>query len=149
MEKMLPLEETVDFAIKRGETSLSYYIRCATYHADESNSRLFEDLCSHERAQHLRLLEAQSFIRLRPQGIGIRVGRIREYLVDADPEHEMTLLQSLFWASVRAETSQNLYLKIGQHMKDQELKALFISMSHEEEKCKRQIELAYDDLLLK
>jgi rubrerythrin len=147
MESMSTLKETVDFAIKRGKTSLSYYLRCASLHSDESSSRLFEDLSKHERAQQIRLLEAQSIIRERFQGIALHAGRIREYLVDANPEHANTLPQALLWASVRAETSQKLYLRIGENVKEQELKSLFISMSHEEEKRKLQIEMAYDDLL--
>ncbi len=147
MENMLTLQETVDFAIKRGKTSLSYYLRCASFHGDESSSRLFEDLSSHERAQLLRLMEAQSLIREKFQGMAIRTGRIREYLVDANPDDAITLLQALLWASVRAETSQQLYLKIGEHVKDWELQSLFISMAREEEKRKLQIEVAYEDLL--
>ncbi len=147
MESMLKIQETVDFAIKRGRTSLSYYLRCVSFQPEESSSRLFEDLSIHERAQQIRLLKAQRIIREKFPGIVIRTARIREYLVDANPEHAQTLLQALFWASVRAETSQKLYLRIGEHVKEQELKSLFIYMSQEEEKRKLLIEMAYDNLL--
>jgi rubrerythrin len=148
MENMLALEDTVYFAIKRGATSLSYYTACASSHEDESISRLFEDLCFHERAQQVRLLEAQSIINLRSHEMAIRIERIREYLVNAKPSRAMTLTQALFWASVRAETSHKLYRQLGEYVEQHDLKRLFMLMAHEEGKCKRQIERAYDDLLL-
>lgn len=147
MERKVTLQKTVDFALKRGKTSLSCYLHCASFHTNESSSRLFEDLSTHERFQQLRLLELQRIIRQRFQGVAIRMGSIREYLVDANPQHAITLLQALLWASIRAETSQQLYLKIGENVKDQELKSLFISLSHEEEKCKLQIEMACEEIL--
>jgi rubrerythrin len=148
METMIALKDTVDFAMKRGATSLSFYTACASSHDDESISRLFEGLCVHERSQQVRLLEAQSIIRLRSHGMAIRIERIREYLVNAKPSRPMTLTQALFWASVRAETSHKLYHQLGEYMEQHDLKRLFLLMAHDEGKRKLQIERAYDDLLL-
>jgi rubrerythrin len=148
MESTLDLEEAVNFAIKRGATSAACYSRWASSSMDDSTSRLFNDLYRHESAQQMRLLEAQRIINLRSKGLTIRTGRLREYLVDAKPAHELTNLQALFWASVRAETSKQLYNHIGKYLNEHELRNIFHAMAHEEDKQKRKIDLAYDDLLI-
>ena len=147
MESTLDLQAAISFAIKRGATSLAYYTRCASSYPEQRTSKLFQDLRSHERAQQGRLLVAKDIISSTSRETAIPFGRIRTYLVDAKPGHAMTIVQSLFWAAVRSETSLQLYHQIGQHVEEDDLKSVFLSMANEERKSKRAIEEAYDQFL--
>ena len=148
MEEMITLEEVVDFAINRGSTSLAYYSYWARSSSNEKITRLFEDLCTQELNNQGRLLEAKAIIRSKSSELHIPVRKIGEYLVNFKPEHQMTGLQALLWASIRTQTSQKLYLLISDSVEEYDLTRLFVSLAYEEGKLISQIESNYDDILI-
>ena len=147
MIDMTELDNIVDFAIRRGTTSLSYYSDCAVF-SDARLSTIFEALYRQELVNQSRLLTVKTLIRSRSSELIIPSRRIREYLVDVEPAEKMNGLQALLWASIRLDTSQKLYYQLGECVEDNELRGIFASLSVEESMRKCKIEADYDDILM-
>jgi rubrerythrin len=147
MKNTIALEKILGFAIRRGNTSLTYYSDCAAVLPDRTLSKLFEELYNLQLAQQQRLLAARDIVRSKSADLRLPVDKISEYLIDFEPIQQMTSLQALSWASIRADTSQKLYKLIGECIEDAELKRLFVSMSRKEETHQRLLEAEYDNLV--
>lgn len=148
MKDMISLHKVVDFAIRRGSTSLSYYTDCASSLPDEGLATFFETLREHEVGQQGRLFTVKTMLRSRSSELHVPFRRISEYMVDLRPVSQKTGIQALLWSLIRTETSQKLYERLGEYVEEGELKVLFLSMADEECKRKRLIEACYDHSLM-
>lgn len=141
--------EILDFAIEKEHEAIEFYLNLQKIVNDPASKAVLHDLEMMERS-HVQILQ-----KITPNQIQmfseekIANLQISDYMVDIEPNSEMTFQEVLAIAMKREESAKNLYLTLANDTNDESLKAMFTKLSTEEAKHKLQLETLYDDVILK
>jgi hypothetical protein len=75
--------------------------------------------------------------------------KLGDYLVDIEPEGDLTLQDAMIVAMKREKAAYRLYSDLAQKVVDPEMKDLFLGLAQEEAKHKLYFETQYDDQILR
>jgi hypothetical protein len=118
----------LDFVIRREETSVNFFSVWSCRAGDVILREIFRSLLmkTSEGISALKNLRQDSEYDLGERGVP--VDSFREVLVDVQPRREMTDMQALAFAGIRAETSEKLYKRLSIILPDPRLRDLFTKL---------------------
>ena len=149
MEKFSSIGEILDFAIEREIESEKFYRRLAS-EADNQIMRDAFDKFAIEELRHKMKLESikrQGKIELDEKKV--KDLGIADYVVDMQPQPEMSYSDILIVAMKREKAAYRLYLDLAATALSEELTNTFLLLAQEEAKHKLRFEIEYDDVVLK
>ncbi|MHC4388570.1 MAG: ferritin family protein [Planctomycetota bacterium] len=148
MERFGSIEEILDFAIAREIEANEFYKELAGQMENPAMRDVFEGFAREEMG-HKAKLEAikQGDVAMAEEEV-TNLG-IADYIVDAEPQPDMSYADALMLAMRKEKAAYRFYLELAAVAEAEELTNTFLSMAQEEAKHKLRFEIEYDDVVLK
>ncbi len=142
--------QILDFAIGNEEAAADSYRRLAARTDSPSTRETFEGFAREEDGHKAKLLAVKQAGTLTLGSAGKQTMdlKIGDYLVDADPDGELTYQDALILAMKQEKAAFKLYTDLAEAAPDAELRDLLIRLAEEEAKHKLRFEIEYDDNIL-
>ena len=142
--------EILDFAIGNEEAAVEFYRRLAAKTDSPSMREVFEGFAREEEGHKAKLLAVKraGTLTLKPAGGKIVDLKIGDYLVDADPEADLTYQDALILAMKQEKAAFKLYTDMAEAAPDAELRDLLLRLAEEEARHKLRFEIEYDEHIL-
>lgn len=141
------VEKILDFAIAREMEAHDFYVALAGRMSRTEMQRVFEQFATEELGHKMKL-EAVKADELdlssedEPPGLSIA-----EYVVDVEPNPDMSYIEALLLAMKREKAAYRLYVDLAAAGLTEELTEMFLALAAEEAKHKLRFELEYDNEL--
>ena len=141
-------DEIIDFAIEKEWEAVDFYKELQKLTSFKSKQEMLHDLENMERG-HVKILE-----NIKTQSIeDIQVPKVEnlaisEYMIDMEPEKDMSYQDILIVAMKKEEKAEQLYSKLADESPDEGIKKLFLKLASEEAKHKLYFEKIYDDEIM-
>ena len=146
---MNTVDEILDFAIQREQAAADFYNNLA----DKATSAWMKDMLlsfSQEELRHKgKLKSVKKGEKLLSSQQKVQDLKLGDYLVDVEPEGDLTLQDAMIVAMKREKAAYRLYSDLAQKVIDPEMKDLFLGLAQEEAKHKLYFETQYDDQILR
>ena len=149
MEKFDSVEKILDFAISKEIESEKFYRRLANEADNQTMRDVFDKFATEELRHKMKLesIKQQGEIKLNEREVK-NLG-IADYVVDVQPQPEMSYADILILAMKREKAAYRLYLNLAAIALSEELTNTFLLLAQEEAKHKLRFEIEYDDVVLK
>lgn len=143
-ERFSTIEEILDFAIADEMKAHDFYIALAGRMAKTEMQKVFEQFATEELGHKMKLEAAKAGELVlnaddEPPGLNIA-----EYVVDVEPEPDMSYIEALLLAMKKEKAAYRLYIDLAATGIDEELTDMFLALAAEEAKHKLRFELEYD-----
>lgn len=141
--------EVIDFAIDGEKQAVRFYQDLQTRVKFSAQKEMLKELENMEKG-HIVILE-----NIRTKGIQkitikeVTDLHIADYVVDVEPEEDMTYQDILIIAMKKEEQAKNLYTTLAGNFPGTELEKLFLKLASEEAGHKLKFETLYDEYVLK
>jgi rubrerythrin len=146
---MNSVDEILDFAIEREQEAADFY----SHLAEKASSAWMKDMLlsfSQEELRHKGKLKSvkkgEKLLSSEQQVLDLKIG---DYLVDVEPQPDISLQDAMIIAMKREKKAYRLYSDLAQKVDDPEIKNLFLGLAQEEAKHKLYFETEYDDQILR
>lgn len=148
-EHFSTIEEILDFAIANEMEAHDFYVALAGRMANTEMQKIFEQFATEELGHKMKLEAVKAGELLlnaddEPPGLNIA-----EYVVDVEPQPDMTYVEALLLAMKKEKAAYRLYVDLAAAGIDEELTEMFLALAAEEAKHKLRFELEYDGELMK
>jgi rubrerythrin len=148
MERFGSVDEVLDFAIEREVEANKFYKELAARMENPAMRDVFEDFAKEELGHKARL-EAMKKGEVAIEEEGVSSLGIADYVVDVEPQPDMSYADALMLAMRKEKASYRLYLDLAGVAAAEELTDTFLALAQEEAKHKLRFEIEYDDAVLK
>jgi rubrerythrin len=141
--------EVIDFAITGEETAVKFYHDLQTKVKFQAQKEMMLDLENMEKG-HIVILEnirTKGFEKVTVKEV-VNLN-ISEYVVDVEPNEDMTYQEILIIAMKKEEQAKKLYIDLAANFPGTEVETLFLKLAAEEAGHKLQFETLYDEYVLK
>jgi rubrerythrin len=146
---MNSVDEILDFAIEREQAASDFYSDLA----QKASSAWMKDMLisfSKEELRHKgKLKSVKKGEKLLSSEQKVQDLKLGDYLVDVEPQGDLSLQDAMIVAMKREKAAYRLYSDLAQKVDDAELKDLFLGLAQEEAKHKLYFETQYDDQILR
>jgi rubrerythrin len=146
---MNTIDEILDFAIEREQGAADFYSSLA----ERATSAWMKDMLlsfSQEELRHKgKLKSVKKGEKLLSSQQRVQDIKLGDYLVDVEPQGDLTLQDAMIVAMKREKAAYRLYSDLAQKVDNAEMKDLFLSLAQEEAKHKLYFETQYDDQILR
>ena len=146
---MNTVNEILDFAIDREQDAADFYINLA----ERVGSAWMKDMLlgfSKEEMRHKgKLKSVKKGEKLLSSEQRVQDLKISDYLVEVEPQDDISLQDAMIVAMKREKAAYRLYSDLAAKVDDPEVKDLFLSLAQEEAKHKLYFEVQYDEQVLK
>ncbi len=146
---MNTVDEILDFAIEREQAAADFY----TNLAERVSSAWMKDMLlsfSKEEMRHKgKLKSVKKGEKLLSPEYHVQDLKISDYLVDVEPQDDISLQDAMIVAMKREKAAYRLYSDLAVKVTDPELKELFLGLAQEEAKHKLYFETQYDDQVMR
>ena len=146
---MNSVDEILDFAINREQEASDFY----TNLAEKANSAWMKDMLlsfSREEMRHkgklMSVKKGEKLLSSQQKVMDLKLG---DYLVDVEPQPDISLQDAMIVAMKREKAAYRLYSDLAQKVDDAEMRDLFLGLAQEEAKHKLYFETEYDDQILR
>lgn len=146
---MNSVDEILDFAIEREQAAADFYSSLA----ERANSAWMKDMLlsfSKEELRHKGKLKSvkkgEKLLSSEQQVLDLKIA---DYLVDVEPQGDISLQDAMIVAMKREKAAYRLYSDLAQKVADAELRELFLGLAQEEAKHKLYFETQYDDQIMR
>jgi len=146
---MNSVDEILDFAINREQEAADFYSNLA----EKASSAWMKDMLLSFNQEELRhkgklksVKKGEKLLSSQQKVLDLRLG---DYLVDVEPQGDLTLQDAMIVAMKREKAAYRLYSDLAQKVDDAEMKDLFLGLAQEEAKHKLYFETQYDDQILR
>ncbi len=148
MKEFGSVEDILDLAIVKEQEAHDFYVHIAGKMDDPAMKKAFVDFSKEElgHKRKLQAVRAGEFL-LAPK-MSIPDLKIGDYLVDAEPDENMTYQDALILAMKNEKVFYRLYTDLAGIASDETLRSIFASLAQEEAKHKLRFEIEYDDMYL-
>ncbi|MFC1650151.1 ferritin family protein [Candidatus Latescibacterota bacterium] len=147
MKKWSSVDEVLDFAIGEEEGAVKFYTELAQQAANRSMRAAFEDFAREEQGHKQKLLGVKAGKTLAPAAKAVQDLKIADYVVDIEPNPDMTYLEAIILAMKKEKAAFRLYSDLAEAAEDENIKTLFLGLANEEAKHKLRFEIEYDDAM--
>jgi len=137
--------EVLDFAIKNEEEAEAFYIDLSEKMENPAMKTVFTGFAAEEAGHKAKLLKVKTSGGFEPSKKEILDLKISNYLVDVEPEGELTYQDALIVAMKKEKAAFRLYMDLHGTVNDPALKDLMLALAQEEAKHKLRFEVEYDD----
>ena len=146
---MNSVDEILDFAIEREQAAADFYSNLA----ERASSAWMKDMLlsfSQEELRHKgKLKSVKKGEKLLSSEQKVQDLKLGDYLVDVEPQGDLSLQDAMIVAMKREKAAYRLYSDLAQKVDDAEMKDLFLGLAQEEAKHKLYFETEYDDQILR
>jgi rubrerythrin len=147
MKKWNSIDDVLDFAIGEEEGAVKFYTGLAAQAANRSMQAAFEDFAREEEGHKQKLLGVKAGKKLEPAAKAVQDLKIADYVVEVDPNPNMTYLEAIILAMKKEKSAFRLYSDLAEAADDANVRALFLGLAAEEAKHKLRFEIEYDDAM--
>lgn len=145
---MNTVEEILDFAIEREQAAADFYVDLA----ERASSAWMKDMLlsfSKEEMRHKgKLKSVKKGEKLLSSEQQVQDLKISDYLVEVEPQDDISLQDAMIVAMKREKAAYRLYSDLAGKVDDPEIKDLFMGLAQEEAKHKLYFEVQYDEQVL-
>jgi rubrerythrin len=149
MKEWKSIEDVLDFAIGGEEQSVRFYTRMAERAEKPWMRTVFEVFAREEERHKAKLASIKEGRMDLPAPAKVQDLKIRDYVVDQEPDPELDYQQALILAMKKEKAAFRLYSDLADASEDQNLRQTFQALAQEEAKHKLRFEIEYDDNILK
>jgi len=146
---MNTVDEILDFAIEREQAAADFYVDLA----ERANAAWMKEMLlgfSKEEMRHKgKLKSVKKGEKLLSSKQQVQDLKISDYLIDVEPEGDISLQDAMIVAMKREKAAYRLYSDLAAKVEDPEVKDLFLGLAQEEAKHKLYFEVQYDDQVLR
>jgi rubrerythrin len=146
---MNSVNEILDFAIDREQDAADFYINLA----ERASSAWMKDILlgfSKEEMRHKGKIKSvkkgEKLLSSEQQVLDLKIS---DYLVDVEPQDDISLQDAMIVAMKREKAAYRLYSDLAAKVTDPEVKDLFLGLAQEEAKHKLYFEVQYDDQVMR
>ncbi|MFC1551898.1 ferritin family protein [Candidatus Latescibacterota bacterium] len=147
MKNWNSIDEVLDFAISEEEGAVQFYTELATQANNRSMRAAFEDFAREEEGHKQKLLGVKDGKTLQPAEKAVQDLKIADYVVEIEPNPNMTYLEAIILAMKKEKSAFRLYNDLAGVADDAHVKALLLGLAAEEAKHKLRFEIEYDDAM--
>jgi rubrerythrin len=144
MERFGSVDEILDFAIEREVEANKFYGELAARMENPVMCDVFEEFAKEELGHKARL-EAMKKGKVAIEEERVSSLGIADYVVDVEPQPDMSYADALMLAMRKEKASYRLYLDLAAVAEAEELTESFLALAQEEAKHKLRFEIEYDD----
>ena len=148
MKQWKSVNEILDFAIKNEEEAAQFYTDLSEKMSRTSMRGVFKGFAQEEMGHKAKLLKIKAGGSLEPSKNTVIDLKIGDYLVDVDPDSDLTYQKALILAMKKEKAAFKLYIDLSQATQDPGIKDLFLMLAQEEAKHKLRFEIEYDDEIM-
>ena len=148
MKQWNSVNEILDFAIQNEEEAAQFYTDLSEKMSRTSMRGIFLGFAQEEKGHKAKLLKIKADGTLEPakkQVVDLKIG---DYLVDVDPDSDLTYQKALILAMKKEKAAFKLYMDLSDATDDPGIKDLFLMLAQEEAKHKLRFEMEYDDEIM-
>lgn len=146
---MNSIDEILDFAIEREQNAADFYADLAKKAPAAWMKEVLESFSEEELRHKGKLKSVKKGEKLLSSGQKIQDLKVSDYLVEVEPDPDISLQDALILAMKREKAAYRMYSDMAAKIDDAELKDLFLGLAQEEAKHKLYFETQYDDRVLK
>jgi rubrerythrin len=146
---MNSVNEILDFAIDREQDAADFYINLA----ERASSAWMKDILlgfSKEEMRHKGKIKSvkkgEKLLSSEQQVLDLKIS---DYLVDVEPQDDISLQDAMIVAMKREKAAYRLYSDLAAKVTDPEVKDLFLGLAQEEAKHKLYFEVQYDEQVMR
>lgn len=139
------IEEILDFAIGNEDEAHDFYVALAGRMTNTEMQAVFEQFATEELGHKMKLEAVKAgefFLSAEEEPPSLNVA---EYVVDVEPEADMSYIEALLLAMKREKAAYRLYIDLAGAGLTEELTEMFLALAAEEAKHKLRFELEYDN----
>jgi rubrerythrin len=148
MEDLTTFENVIDFAIKNEIEANKMYMELANTTTISGMKEVFEGFAKEEAGHKAKLEAIKSGNFALPLDTNVQDLRIGDFLVDVEPEPDMSYQEVLVFAMKKEKEAFKLYTTLANFTDDANLKETFFALAQEEANHKLRFEIEYDDNIL-
>lgn len=141
------VDEVLDFAVSEEEAAAEFYTALAERTEHPSIREVFEGFVREEQEHKAKLLAVKAGETVLTVESEVLDLKISDYLVDVEPNPDMSYQDALIVAMKKEKKAFKLYQDLAAIVQDENVKAVFLALAQEEAKHKLRLEIKYDDLL--
>ena len=143
-ETFSTIEEILDFAIANEMEAHDFYIALAGRMANTEMQKILEQFATEELGHKMKLEAVKAGELVLNANDEPPELNIAEYVVDVEPQPDMSYVEALLLAMKREKAAYRLYVDLAAAGIDEELTEMFLALAAEEAKHKLRFELEYD-----
>ena len=142
-------DEIINFAIEKEWEAVKFYQELQQMVPFKGKKEMLQDLENMEKG-HVKVLE-----NIKKEPIeDIKIPKVEnlaisDYIIETEPEPDMSYQDILIVAMKKEEKAQQLYTTLADESPDENIKKLFLKLASEEAKHKLMFEKIYDEDILK
>lgn len=148
MKQWNSVNEILDFAIQNEEEAAQFYTDLSEKMSRPAMRGIFKGFAQEEMGHKAKLLKIKTAGTLEPSVKEVVDLKIGDYLVDVDPDSDLTYQKALILAMKKEKAAFKLYSDMAQATSDPGVKDLFLMLAQEEAKHKLRFEIEYDDEIM-
>ena len=148
MEDLTTFENVIDFAIKNEIEANKMYMELANSTTISGMKEVLEGFAKEELGHKAKLEAIKQGNTALPLDTNVQDLRIGDFLVDVEPEPDMSYQDVLVFAMKKEKEAFKLYTTLANFIDDATLKETFFALAQEEANHKLRFEIEYDDNIL-
>jgi len=148
MQEFRTVEDILNFAIKNEQDSYDLYSKLAGEMKNPGTRKFFEDMAREELGHKAKLMDVKKGKYLEPDTKKVMDLKIADYLVDVEPQGEMTYGKALIFAMKAEKAEFKLYVDLADRTSNADVAKTLMFLAQEEAKHKLRLEIEYDDQVL-
>ena len=149
-ERFESVDAILDFAIANEIEAQQFYRDLAAKASVPAMKQAFEEFAKEEEGHQAKLEGVkEGWLEFRAGAQKIQDLALADYLVESEPNPDMTYAEALILAMKQEKAAYKLYSDLAATTEAQELRDLFLDLAAEEAKHKLRFEIEYDDVVLK
>jgi rubrerythrin len=149
MEKFGTIDEILNFAIKREEEAAQFYTDLSDRVNNRSMRHILMDFAREEQGHKNKLVAVKEGKQRVLSKAKVQDLKIADYLVDVNPDPNITYQEALTIAMKKEKAAFKLYNMLATSTENKDLQSLFYALAQEEAKHKLRFEIEYDDSVYK
>ncbi len=150
MKSFESVDCVLDFAIEQEIAAQKFYLDLAEKIAVPQMKEVFENFAREEKGHQLQLEQlkssgslAQDLEQETIQDLGLA-----DYLVDVDPDEDLSYKDALVLAMKKEKAAYRLYIDLAATAISEDITNTFLFLAQQEAKHKLRFEIEYDDIVL-
>lgn len=137
----------LDFAIDKEIEANKFYVGLAKKMKSPAMRQVFESFANEELGHKAKLEAIKQGQKVQPPTTVTDL-RIADYIVDVEPEPDMSYQDALVLAMKNEKAAFRLYMDLAAQVQNKDQQAIFLALAQEEAKHKLRFEIEYDEAVL-
>lgn len=149
MDRFKTVDEALDFAISEEEGAFNFYTGLAERAKKTALKDLMLQFAREEKGHKTKLLVVKSGKKLISATRKVTDLRISDYLVDAEPNPDLSYQDALIVAMKKEKAAFTMYTNLAATTPELDIQELFLGLAQEEANHKLRFEIEYDQEVMR